>query len=249
MTALSAEQFSGWLFSRLIEEELLEFIPRDHIKLIAERTAHFFYHEGALEGGELIKWLVGEYGLPEDQALDFLGRLREEAQARGMTVLFPGEEAPERKEKEPEEPKPELASAPPTPKKARPAQAPAQVQGPSGLKAFVASRPLLFFGGIGLILLLTAALVMNLSRSRPKTVELDLSAAGIAVESVQGARDMLMVRVNESDWRGLSPDERKKAIGRIFDAAGGSGYKQLQVQSGAGRILAQAADRETIVWF
>jgi|GEM_PF-5152107 len=94
MSPPDPEKLRDWLASRFGESRCMEFLSQDNIQILCEKSAQYFYKDGQLESGDLAKWMITEFDVPEKEVYELLQQLKQEGADLEIQVLLPGESAP-----------------------------------------------------------------------------------------------------------------------------------------------------------
>ncbi len=94
MASPDAEQVREWLITRFNESSCMELVAEESIKILCEKSSQYFYKDGVLESGDLAKWLITEFDVPDKEVYALLEKLKEEGVAMEIRVLLPGESSP-----------------------------------------------------------------------------------------------------------------------------------------------------------
>lgn len=86
----SPERLAKWLFERLKDSAISEYIPQENLGLICDRAMFFFYKGGKLEANGLMEWLETEYNVPAETVSGILAGLVAPAQAKlAVKIIMP----------------------------------------------------------------------------------------------------------------------------------------------------------------
>ncbi len=91
MPPAAPDKLAKWLFERLKDSPVAEFIPQENINLICERAVSFFYAGGTLNAQGLIEWLRTEYDAPAGAVTAAFDAIKDEAlSSMGVRLVMAG---------------------------------------------------------------------------------------------------------------------------------------------------------------
>ena len=108
MAESSPQKLAGWLYGRLVEGKISEYMSSEELLDIIKKAVKSYYRDGKLETKQVMGWFNSEFGVPFEDLFNIFLKLKDEAAGFGFVILMPGEEVtgkpgtpPEQQEEQP----------------------------------------------------------------------------------------------------------------------------------------------------